>query len=280
LSKEVAIVAPIIMILIEIKRDEKLYIKKIVKNLWPVGVVGAGYVALRLAGGLTTQSEYELVINGSVISTLRWYYLFSYGAPEELVRYGLPRMGLNLVGFMKNYGWQGIVTSIGPLLLGIYAIFRLKGRWIYLLWWGLALAPVLFLQDHRYPHYVDLALIPMILLLLENRSKRSQTLLSAALITISLVTINLSTRTHWTTQRSDISKSAMAAIETRQACEQPSWFITGTGESERQLSYALSLENGPKVICNREIQVYYDEVSPGTPTKGSFIMLTDGISGL
>ena len=280
LSKEVAVVAPVVMVLSEMRITGKFNLKKILQSMMPVAIVGALYVALRLTGGLTTQSEYQLIVNGSVLSTLRWYYLFGYGAPEELVRYGLPRLAINLTGFIRDYGWQGIVTSVGPLLLGLYTLVRLKGRWIYLGWWLLALMPVIFLKDHRYPHYVDLALIPAILLLLENQSKRAQLFLSGILIAISLVTINLSASTHWTTKRATQAESAQTVIAARHACDYPSWFVTGAGESELQLSYALSLENGPEVICNRHIQVYYDGVSQGMAPAGSLIMLTEGITGL
>lgn len=260
LSKEVAVVAPVVMVLAQIKIDGKINIKKIFKSIWPVALVGGLYIAMRLMGGLTAQSEYQLVLNGSVLSTLRWYYLFGYGAPEELVRYGLPRMGMNILGFIKDYAWQGIVTAVGPILLGIYALMRLKGRLIYLLWWALALTPVLFLQDHRYPHYLDLALIPLILLALEKLPKYKQLILAGVMIGVSLVSINLSERVHWTTKRSLQAESDAKLIECN---DKVGVHFTGDIQTMRELSYTFSLENGPRVICdNPTLPVYYQGIYP------------------
>lgn len=281
LSKEVAIVAPIIMILATLKIEGKLNLLKLVKRLFPVGMVGLLYVAFRLFGGLHIQSEYNLLLNSSVLSTLRWYLLFGYGAPEELVRYGLPRMAINFTNFIHDYGWQGIVTGFTPVIFSIYAIWRAKQNWIYVIWWFVALLPVMFLANHRYPHYVDLALVPMILLLLENNTRRTQVILGIFLVFVSLVSINLSEISHWTVLRAVMSESAIKVINSQGYCKSNNWNVMGINDSAKQLSYALSLENGPRVICkNPNLQVYYQGVSVGDIPAGSQIINTTEINGL
>lgn len=293
LCKEVAIVTPIIMILAELRVVGKLNFKKLVMDLIPIGLVGALYVFMRVFGGLQVQSEYQMVLSSSVVSTMRWYFLFGYGAPEELVRYGLPRMAVNFSRYIADYGWKGALTSLAPMSIVLYVIIRsilgLLNRLrltrtsvgIYFAWWILALAPVLFLQDHRYPHYVDLALIPMILLAIENLKPRTQIIMASFIIFISLVSINLSELTHWTVKRAEMSNSAVRVIKERGSCNSSIWYVTGKNDSAKQLSYTLSLVNGPRVICNNpNLQVYYQGVSMGNIPSNSQIIGTAGISGL
>lgn len=291
LSKEVAIVTPVIMLLSLQRMGKKFSFKALFTRAFPVGIAGIIYLLLRFGGGITSQSEYQMVLNGSVLSTIRWYFLFSYGAAEELVRYGLPRMGLAVTRYLKGYGYAGIITLFLPVLLGAFAIIRtVISLWekatlkrlnvsIYFTWWILALAPVLFLQDHRYPHYLDLALIPMILLVLEGVTKKLQLAVAGILIVASLFCINLSIRTHWTTKRSVMATSATEKIGSGRACQYQSWYVVGEGNAPRELSYALSLDNGPKVICNHDLRVYYEGVNTGD-LKGAFIFETEGITGL
>ncbi len=278
-SKEVAIVAPIIMLLAE-ARMKGISIrkwKKIILNLLPLGIVGIGYAAIKIFGGLHVQSEYHLIFNGSVISTLRWYYLFGYGAPEELVAYGLPRMAVDVGKYIHDYAWQGIVTIVIPCLFATFVLIRLtlamvgkgvarKSVGIYLAWFLLALAPVLFLENHRYPHYVDLALIPLILLALEKLSKHAQLILAAILITVSLCSLNLSERVHWTTGRAVMAERARTKLDWDTICRHNSVIFMGSENHPRELSYTLSLANGPRVICNnRALKVYYQGIDSTWP---------------
>ncbi|MFZ2200153.1 MAG: hypothetical protein WAV40_05220 [Microgenomates group bacterium] len=288
LSKEVAIVAPVIMVLSEYQITKKFNLAKLIPKLTVTIIVLLIYIAIKLVGGLQVQSEYHFVLNSSVISTARWYLLFGYGSPEELVRYGLPKMAINYLGFIRDFGILGILTGFIPVGISLLAFYQIiLGLWhkhykvlIYLLWWILALLPVLLLQDHRYPHYVDLALIPMLLILFEGNSRAWTISLATLICIVSLGSIHLSESAHWTTKRAIISSSAVQQISSSSACSKKDWNILGVGDSAKQLSYALSLENGPRVICNREIQVYYLGVTQGEPPIGAYQMDTQRIIGL
>ena len=289
LSKEVAIVAPIIMILADFRINHQDFkLSRRVYQIIPVGIVGLSYICLRIFGGLQVQSEYHLVLNSSVISTIRWYILFGYGAPEELVRYGLPKMMINYLAFIRDFGIIGFLTSIFPTIISLYMLVQLIIKLInkninviiYGFWWVLALLPVLLLQDHRYPHYVDLALIPMLLLILEDKSTKWRVTLSSLLIILSACTIYLSETVHWTTKRAKISESALSQLNQLKACEHNTWSYTGPNDDPKQLSYALSLSNGPSVICNQEIQVYYQGMTMGELPVNSYMIDTQGIEGI
>lgn len=264
MSKEVAIVTPIIMLLSELRMDPRVSIKKLFTSLIPVGIVAGLYVIFRLFGGLPSQAEYHLVFNGSVISTARWYFLFGYGAPEELLRYGLPRMGINYRSFITDFGWRGIILGLAPITIGVYGLAKSWRRPLYLAWWLVALLPVIFLENHRYPHYVDLGLVPLILLTLEDLPKRLQYILSAIMIGVSLLAINLSVNHHWTTKRALQSSDLSASILQNHACDDPLGIsFRGSKPSVLDISYALSLENGPRVICNNQsLPVYYEGIYP------------------
>lgn len=274
LSKEVAIVTPLIMILAEQKIHSEFQLTKLVKSLIPVAVVGLLYVGIRVFGGLHVQSEYQFVLGGTVISTMRWYYLFGFGTPEELVRYGLPKMVIDFSRYIHDYGYLGIITSFVPLSLSIgvlsrsiMSIFNRGGicrrdLGIYFTWWILALSPILFLQDHRYPHYVDLALIPMILLSLEHHRHKIQVIIASLMIIVSLFSINLSESTHWTVKRAVDARALYLRILAIGDCSaQGGVVFEGSKKELLEIGYAMSLTNGPRVICqNPALQVYYKEL--------------------
>lgn len=274
LAKETAVVTPAIAFLLA-PSSLPSRLRRLAPYIFTAGL----YLLLRLSGGVSVQSEYHLVFNLSVISTLRWYYLFGYGAPEELVRYGLPRMAINLTQFIRDFGPTGLTLVLGSFGFTFLSLVRLIRRRSlqYLLWWLVAILPVVFLQDHRYPHYLDLALIPLFLLVLEGFSRRLQLILTSLLIVISLLSVHLSRQTHWTTIRALMSKRAQTTIASSQACAYPVWFVTGPEPEPRELAYALSLGNGPRVICNRQITLYYQGVAPTPPPAGAFILPTEGI---
>jgi hypothetical protein len=121
----------------------------------------------------------------------------------------------------------------------------------------------------------------MILLAIENLKPRTQIVMASVIIFISLVSINLSEMTHWTVKRAEMSTSAIQIIEERGSCNSKVWYVTGSSDSAKQLSYTLSLENGPRVICNNpSLQVYYQGVSVGDIPRGSQMISTEGIKGL
>lgn len=265
LSKETAIVTPLIALgLILITKA-----KPTIPQFIPYTTVFILYLSMRLATSSNPQSEYHLFFGPSVLTNIRWYFLFAANFPETLVSYGLPRMGINIAKFIADLGTSALMITLSSSLLAILALTRLvlSKRWLYLLWFILALGPVILLRDHLYPHYLDLALIPFLLLLLQDLKAKQQYLVAVFYVAASLYSIQFSIYHHWTTGRSDITQTALSTYDWDVACKQGNIVFIGEGSAPRELSYALSLANGPRVIChNADLGVYYQEIDKSWPS--------------
>lgn len=270
LCKETAVITPVLaFLLLQLEspwRFKWIYFKNLITPFIPYLLCGILYTVLRLSSGLTLQSEYHFVLSPSVFTTIRWYWLFGYGAPELLLLYGLPRFGINFAQYIADFGIPAIVTTLGSLSLGLLAfISMLKKRYfIYLFWFIASIFLVMWFPDHRYPHYLDLGLIPLLLILFSPLSSRLRYLLAIVLTVISLSSIYVSILTHWTVKRANLAASEEQTILKSGECQSPTGVtITGSALEVRELSYALSLENGPRVICqNPVLPVYYPGISP------------------
>lgn len=264
LSKETAIVTPLIALVLIFLTKVKLTIRSFI----PFITVLTIYLSLRLATSSGTQSEYHLFLGPSVLTNLRWYFLFAANFPEALVNYGLPRMGINITRFISDHGNSALIITIGSSLIATLALTRLflSKRLSYAIWFVVGLGPVIFLRNHLYPHYLDLALIPFLLLLLQDLKVKHQYIIAAFFIATSLLSIRLSQTHHWTTGRAEIATAALAFYDWDGACKQSNIVFIGEGSTPRELSYALSLANGPRVICKRDdLGVYYQGVDQTYP---------------
>lgn len=269
-SKETAIVVPAVaLILILLSRSKSTF-----KSFLPYGTIFVLYLLIRLMTSSGVQAEYQLSFGPSVLTNLRWYFLFAANLPEALVSYGLPRMGINLIQFISDYGTSALIITLSSSLVALFALTRLvlSKRWLYALWFVVGLGPVILLRDHLYPHYLDLALIPFLLLLLENLKAKNQYLVAVFYILTSLYSIQFSQDHHWTTGRADIAKTALTTYDWKGACGQESIVFVGEGRVPLELSYALSLANGPRVICDQpSLGVYYEGVDKTWPSDAYVI---------
>lgn len=270
LSKETSIVTPLIALgLVLISRA-----KPTISQFIPYTLVFMLYLIMRLSTHGTTQSEYHLFFGPSVLTNIRWYFLFAANFPEILVGYGLPRMGIDLAKFISDYRAPALIITLSGSLTAFFALARLvqSKRWLYLLWFVVGLGPVILLRDHLYPHYLDLALIPLLLLLLQDLKPRHQYFIAILYLLASLYSIQFSENHHWTTARAQIVQSAMTSYDWDKICRQDNIVFTGEGSAPRELSYALSLANGPRVICNKDdLGVYYQGVDKTWPDDAYLI---------
>ena len=256
LSKETAIVVPAVALILTLITKSKT----IIRPLIPYGVLSVAYLLLRFATSSVTQSQSQLSFGPSVLTNIRWYFLFAANFPETLVNYGLPRMGINIAKFIADLGTPALIITLCSSLITLLALTRLvqTKRWLYGLWFVVGLGPVILLRNHLYPHYLDLALIPFLLLLLQDLKPKYQYVVAVFFIFTSLYSIQFSAKHHWTTGRAHITQIALTTYDWNTACGQDNIAFVGEGDSPRELSYALSLANGPRVICNEpDLGVYY-----------------------
>ncbi len=291
MSKETAVVVPLlvpVLRLIQTKKRER--VSAYLRRLIPFIVVGCIYALIKVLGYQGLQSEYHLVLGPSILTNYRWYYLFAFGIPEELVRFGLPRMGIDLAGFRAAHpGMPWLVVAVALVLTLCASLYLVRRgvrylrarnlRWLlFVLWFALALAPVVVLSNHLYPHYADLALVALVVPLLATLPLWPRRVLLLSFLLLSFYSIRVSEILHWTTGRAKMAERALATIQRLGACRYPEWQIVGPGPAPRELSYALSLENGPRVICaNPELRVYYEQDQNQEATAARFQLSTEGI---
>ena len=268
LSKETAIVIPAVAFILYALTHPILKVKPLIINFSPYFLLSLVYLLVRYLLPHTIQSEYHFAFGLNVVSTLRWYLLFAFGAAEEWLRYTTYPFGINLLQFIHDFGILGfsvVVFTLATFSLFILASFRSFSRrtLLYLAWFVLALAPVLLLANHRYPHYLDLALIPLLLILYRYYHGKWQYVVTILILLGSISNIWLSERLHWTTNRSQMAASAQSTLDWSSICTHSSVVFTGPDPLPRELSYTLSLANGPQVICQNSLQsVYYQGVDP------------------
>ncbi len=251
LSKETAIMVPFIAVTLTLLEKPRLSFKQFIPYL----IIFFSYLAMRLVTSSPTQREYHFAIGFNVVSTLRWYFLFAFGAAEEWIRYATPAFGIALPRFVQDFGPLGLSVTVFTILnfsIFILSLLRnnLRQTVLYLAWFTLAIAPVLFLLNHRYPHYLDLALIPLLLIVYQFIRGRWQYVLTLLLVAASLSTISLSQSVHWTTGRAEMSAQAISTLDWPTICTHSTIAFTGDDPFPRELSYTLSLANGVRVLCN------------------------------
>ncbi|MFH2019694.1 MAG: hypothetical protein ABII80_03720, partial [bacterium] len=291
LCKETAIFTPVIAYLLwQLSSPQKNPFKQIpqlIKAFLPFVLFIIGYLLLRYTAGFQIQSEYQPVFGFSLFSTLRWYFFFGYGVPEELLRYGLPRMFVDFSRFILDFGLPALLISVLTIFTSIYSLTisitgiitnkfltRFKTV-IYMFWWVVGISLVAWYPDHRYPHYLDLALIPLLLIVIEASRGYFRYLIALIVFTTSLLTISLSTKAHWTTGRALMVENAAQVLDWVEICQHDQIVFVGPNPEPRELSYSLSLENGPRVFCNNpELEVYYSELDSNIPAFAYQIEIT------
>ncbi len=166
MSKETAIVLPVLIFLLNIK-DKKLLVSTIY-DLRSAILISVVYLYFRLFHfGLAVGDSYLWDFSPvKAANTLMWYVLWSAGAPELLVDYigsglrPIPR-------FFADYPswWQFIVF---PLLFLVSASFFMllksiknlnSNFWIFVLFFVISLSPVLFLPSHKFGLELGLPLV-------------------------------------------------------------------------------------------------------------------------
>lgn len=274
LSKELSLRLPLILLILSY--FESKHIKQSIQATAGSLVVTFLYLVIRFVSMGPGAPEYLMVLNpASLLATLMWYSLFVLGFPELILQYGLSRGLIN---------WGALIHDIGPwaypiitfaLALSTLIIFRIwhtiKDRrdwhWLtFLVMAFVSLIPVLFLPTHRYPHYLDLAILFVGIWLLRTVHKLTPSLLVFCLLIglSNYLSIMISVRTHWTVKRAIEARRQTDSILRSGNCNAPGGVVFEGDPSEvREISYALGLANGPRVIChNQSLPVYYQGIDP------------------
>lgn len=310
MSKETALVMPVLYLLsiiwINITKEGSLKSflidLKTKKNTFVLlFIISAVYLYFRFAvfGFDTTANDYQWSMNPlQIISTARWYLLWSLGAPESLVNYMptplsvLPRYFLD---FPLN-AQLSLSLLMGVILITILALFSILIKKsndirsikklahyfaIGIFWFISTLGPLLLLPHHLFALELTLPLIG-IMLILSILLKHSPKVIGYSLILFfvltQLVSVAISKHAHYAILRSKISWKVHQFMTQNHADLTDKtlfYFRNDTGDygeawgSSKQISQALMGDNYFKVVY-KDVDVgvlYEDDLSSSTLEK-------------
>jgi len=190
------------------------------------------YLNIKVIGFSQGEVQYQPVFNPkAVINSLAWYSIWAWGMPEMLVDYVRSGLSLN-PNLMKFWGqyfkviFPAFFLSAG-VLLGSLVFLLIKARdiflkrefWFFIFWFGVGLAPVIFLPLHRSSYYLAVSLpafwIVMGMLSWEimRKSKVFFGLLILSLLVLNIFSIKVGEKTYWAFQRGQIAGKLVEQIK-------------------------------------------------------------------
>lgn len=219
LCKENSIVLPALLPILEIIRKNsslKQVFKENLKPIIPFLIVSVAYLILRIIGIQTLFDSGGYSASFSVLDifqNLKWYLIWSLGLPEVLSTYPSLKPD-SLIQFGKDL-LHGNLVLILSILLGVIILFlSLSTRFskkiaFSALLFLISIAPALILQGHRYPYYLNVALLgflPILSLIFDQKGFKNILATAGIIIFIALqfFSLKLSEDSHWTTHRSEV----------------------------------------------------------------------------
>jgi len=281
-------------------RQKRIRIKQLIISLMPYFLLALllFYVNIFMIGYSAGELQYKPVISiGVLANSLSWYAGWAFGLPEMLLDFVRPGLTLN-PNLMKYWGdYFNIIFPSFFVSSGILFLFSantlknkvLKDRrfWFLLLWFPLALAPVLLLPQHKQTHYLVLALPAFwgaVFVIVDinlskirkkylKHAKALVSLFMISLIVLSIASIKLAERTYPAVQRAGIAKKLIdevlsqypklpkgAVILVKNDSDYP--FISNEwGGTSKQANIILSGSDALQLVYkDNELKVYYEDL--------------------
>ncbi len=146
-------------------------------------------------------TEYHVAFNTKSIKALFWYLLWSFNVPEEFKKQILKNLIIFNQQFLWEY-WRLVVISfigvIWEVILGVFVplfyILREKSKvdfrllLLLVLWFPIAVLPVLFLPNHNFVMYLTLPLVGICFLIAYLVTQSKKRILAIPIIIIWLIT--------------------------------------------------------------------------------------------
>lgn len=294
LSKETSIVLPFLLaVLIFFKLEKSSYKNALLQTL-PFFAVAGIFLLIRLSGfnSVFNEGAYSFQIDiKTFYNNLKWYLLWIFGLPEIISTY--PSLGpASIKMFARDYQLSlPILVSLAILISSLLAGFwKFKGidqkqLWFTFFFCLVSIAPVLFLNGHRYPQYLDLPLVVLLPLLatviLFDFKKRwiLSICLIASFLALQFFSLRLSQQIHWTTHRSKVATHYKNILDPKmQSISKPTIiYFTGTDQALKELSVAIAIGYGLKDWYGDKIErvLYVNNQENFKPTGNYLIQLVD-----
>lgn len=258
ISKEISIILPFLLPLTDLLKGIKIQIKKII----PYFVIMFSYLVIRFFGFQSIFSEGSYNLTSSfpeILQNLKWYILWGFGLPEILSSYPSIKPS-SLIQFTKDFSEGGIILGlfivflVSMISIALYQfkhVRQVDHRRILLISFFIfifSLLPVLFLHQHKYPQYLDLAflgVLPIFALMINNVWARRKFLALAIIgvfISLQFFSLKLSEQTHWTTKRSKIANYYQQKFleQYPKLKENTNIALIGSEAQKREVSHALA----------------------------------------
>lgn len=295
LSKETGIILPFLFFPLEIlrRRSDKLtgVIQETIKLTIPFVAIAIFYVAIRFVGlqSVFGQGSYNTTFSiMDILQNLKWYIIWSFGLPEILETYpSLKPSSLFQFGKDLPLGYLVVILSI---LVGIIVALLLPGikrlskrvLVLSLIIFLIPIVPVLVLNQHRYPHYLDVAFVgflPILAWLFYQQTTLKRmlgTIGIIAFVALQFLSIRLSEQTHWTTHRAKIADNYYEDFKSTYPTIQDNTTVVflGTDKSVYELSISLAKHYGLSVWYPGKIKDVKYRTSEAVDIGDSGIVIT------
>ncbi len=287
LSKETAIVLPVLVLLL----NYKYIVANKFNNLRSEILVSVIYLYFRFFHfGLVTGDSYlwdfSLV---KAVNTLMWYVLWSIGSPELLVDYigsglkPIPRFFVDYASW-----WPFIVFPLLAIIISTITIFLKNFKklnsyfWVFTLFFVISLLPVLFLPSHKFALELGLPLVgfAIALSILIKKSNNIFYFVFLGIFIFYNLSMNYLTYTrHYSVSRGQISKNVYQFINQNYPSPPENSYFEFINDAQdygpiwgqsKQISQSLSNSDFFKVFYHQpDYMVYYqDEVDDKPSTTG------------
>ena len=289
---ESVIILPGIMILINLLFTKD---KNIRNYCLVVPIIALALLYLLSIGNslsLPKQQVYQPVFQPkSILNTLSWFVLWSFGLPEMMVDFVRPKLLLKeefkiWYGYYANIVFPMLIFTFSSLLVLIVLLKKIilkdKFLFFFVASFLICISPFLFFPQHKFVYYLSLpvvwfsAAVGLILAVSwKNRNfyKAFSVILPLTFIIISYQTINLNSTTYWAAKRAQAAQVLLDQFILKYPSAQkgsifyilddPSYpnIAKEWGTSSQQAFYILSGSDAVRLLYNdASIKVYYQSM--------------------
>jgi hypothetical protein len=292
LSKETAVVIPLILLLIS------WYKKTSFKKTLFFWMMILFYIYLRFfVFGIVVGDSYVWDFSiKRAFNTLFWYFSWSLGVPEMLVDYVSSGLRILPAFFKQFYAWSLVILPLILLNISLVVIsFLRSNRFSKMQTLGLgiflvAILPVIFLPWHKFTLELTLPMFGTAIFLatlnVGTKIKRLGILYLIAFLALNLATIVLTYQTHYVISRAKVSQKVIHYLnQNHPRVEKGSYFVfvNGTSESSqnwgisKQIAQSISYSDLFRVFYNQNIEVHYEDLTSVKPgeTKAIYVNSLD-----
>ncbi len=291
MSKETAVVLPLILLLTDLFLSKQADIKKIIVKIIPfLTILGIYLFAHYFFYGIAQGSSYALILGKPTLNILVWYFLWALSTPNILIDFIGPGLRINPV-FFQVTKFQGILYFLFfPLLMfiGILIIYGVKqiqhDKKIQLIlfgvaWFVIGMIPLIIFPLHKLATEQAFSLVGLsiaIAVLLNSfiniRGVLTLVLPILFIVTYLVIAVNsilLARKTHWIIRSAQQAKNAIDFVQSNYPdLRDDATFYFRNGEvkiapygSSRQLYQALGNGYGLKLILNKpNLRLYFEDL--------------------